>query len=172
MVVPWTVKSGSVSLSPRLAFLAVGPLYAQASFCFHDAQATCVEILRSQEKQCHLLFSPYSGLWRSNPCHSRCVHIHSVLCVCMCYIVPSTHHGHLQPSVPPLCGYRGCQAGSTPHPPTHRLLAQHGRGAATDTHGAGCVLSGSPILFPLQGDNVPQCSVLVQPWVTLSSEHH
>ena len=83
MVVPWTVKSGSVSLSPRLAFLAVGPLYAQASFCFHDAQATCVEILRSQEKQCHLLFSPYSGLWRSNPCHSRCVHIHSVFFVCV-----------------------------------------------------------------------------------------
>lgn len=96
-----------------------------------------------------------------------CVHTQCFLCVC--YIVPSTHHGHLQPSAPPLCGYRGCQAGSTSPPPHDRLLAQHGT-AATEVHGAGCVLSGPPLLFPLQGENAPQCSVLVQPWVTLSSE--
>lgn len=56
--------------------------------------------------------------------------------------------------------------------PSHRLLVQHGRDAATDTHGAGCVLSSPPVLFPLQGKNAPQCSVLVQSQVTLSSEHH
>lgn len=71
---------------PATGFPCCGTTLPQASFCFHDAQATCVDILRSQEKQYHLLFSLYSGLWRSNPYHSRCVHIHSVLCVCVCVL--------------------------------------------------------------------------------------